>query len=181
MVGISMGGDVALDLTLAHPECVSRLVLVSTLAAMEEPSDELRANWSEAESAFERGELDRATEVEVEGWVIGAGRTRNEVNEQYRAQAARMIGKIWNRASSHPPDIEEIELDPPRKGRLSEVSVPTLLIRGDHDFPDVPLSIDRLHAEIPGATMTIIPNSAHLPPLEQPEVFNQTLADFLAQ
>jgi 3-oxoadipate enol-lactonase len=180
VVGISMGGDVALDFVLEYPERVSKLVLCSTLAAMDEPSAELSANWAAAEAAFERGEVDKATDVEVEGWIIGTGRSNADVDPQFVEKATRMIRGIWNRVLEQPQEVEERELDPPRKERLSEISVPTLLIRGDCDFPDVQLSIDRLHREIKGSELSIIPNSSHLPPLEQPVLFNEILERFLA-
>ena len=181
VVGISMGGEVALDLALAHPNRVLRLVLVSTLAAMQVPTVDLKANWAGAETAFKRGDIDRATEIEVEGWIIGAGRSTDDVEESYRVKATEMIAAIWNRALLHPAGVEELEIDPPKGGGLDEIGIPTLLIRGDHDFPDVPASMDRLRAGIAGSKLLVIPNSAHLPPLERHAEFNSILSAFLAE
>lgn len=176
VVGISMGGDAALDLALTHPDRIAGLVLCSTLAAKrEEPSPELVAIWETADAAYEAGDLDRAVEIETAGWVDGQNRPPGTLDPATRSAAATMIRKTWERAAAGDEPGERLPLDPPRQGRLGEVSAPTLIVRGDLDLPDVTASIDRLVAGIPGATFVLIPGSAHLPPLEQPAAFNAAL------
>ena len=64
LVGVSLGGAVALDVTVARPELVSALVLVGSGLRGHEFSAETQAGWAEEEEAFERGDLDAAVEVE---------------------------------------------------------------------------------------------------------------------
>jgi 3-oxoadipate enol-lactonase len=63
--------------------------------------------------------------------------------------------------------------------RLVEIRVPTLVMIGDSDLPDMQaisqLVTDRIH----GAKRQLIPNAAHLPNLENSMLFNQSVIDFL--
>jgi pimeloyl-ACP methyl ester carboxylesterase len=74
---------------------------------------------------------------------------------------------------------EEIPLDPPAAERLAEISAPTLIVYGDKDVMDVRQAAGPLAAAIPGAQLAVIPNAAHLPQMERPEVFNEIVLGFL--
>lgn len=58
--------------------------------------------------------------------------------------------------------------------------MPTLLIAGDRDLPDITESMEILAAGIPRARKVLIHDTAHLPPLERPAEFNRHLREFLA-
>ena len=178
VVGISMGGDVALETALAHPDRVAGLVLCSTLAAKrEEPGEELVAIWEASDAAYEASDLDRAVEIETAGWIDGTDRRPGTLDPEVRAKAVAMIRRTWERADAELG--ERIALDPPRQERLGEIATPTLILRGDLDLPDITVSTDRLVAGIPTSTFHIISDAAHLPPLEQPESFNRHLREWL--
>lgn len=177
VVGDSMGGEVAIELALTHPDRVAGLVLCSTRAASDEASPELVAIWETSDAAFQAGDRDRAVGIEAAAWVDGRARPAGTLDPAARARAVAMIRSTWERANDQPG--ERTPLDPPRQGRLAEVACPTLVLRGDLDLPEITASTDRLAAGIPGATVAVIPNAAHLPPLEQPDAFNRLLADWL--
>lgn len=179
VAGISMGGEVALAFALAHPDRVDRLVLVSTLAGMDTPSDALRAIWLESDAVFKAGDIEGATAIEVGGWIAGAGRRADDLDPVYREHATRMIRQIWERAAREEAMGEEIEPGVPARERLGELHMPVLLIRGDRDLPDVKTSMDVLQAGIAAASLHVIPDTAHLPPLERPAEFNALLSEFL--
>jgi pimeloyl-ACP methyl ester carboxylesterase len=64
--------------------------------------------------------------------------------------------------------------------RLRGLSVPTLLIVGEHDEPCV--KVHRFMAEtIPGARHVVIPGVGHLTNLEAPDTFNRVVAEFLRE
>ena len=71
-------------------------------------------------------------------------------------------------------------LDPPAAGRLGEITVPTLVIVGDRDIPHIQQIADTLANGIAGARKVVMPNTAHVPNMEQPAAFNQLVLDFLA-
>ncbi|MFA4135557.1 MULTISPECIES: alpha/beta fold hydrolase [unclassified Brevibacillus] len=65
--------------------------------------------------------------------------------------------------------------------RLEEIKAPTLVIAGGRDYPDFLQIADVLGERITGAKKVILPDSAHIPPMDQPEVFNKLVLEFLAQ
>ena len=69
--------------------------------------------------------------------------------------------------------------DPPAAGRLGEIRVPTLVVVGAEDVPDVVDSADPLVHAIPGAKRATIAGAAHLPNMEKPEEFNRIVLTFL--
>lgn len=182
VVGLSMGGGVALDVALTHADRISALVLASTLAGSPERGTEIRQVWQESEAAAGRGDLDLATELELRLWVDGVGRSPAEVDTGVRERARAMNRRCWERevADAHVGATEE-PLDPPACTRLAEIAVPTLIMVGDLDLPDVQASVDALAAGIQGAERVVIAQAAHLPNLERPEAFNRALIPFLAR
>src|SRR4029079_11377562 len=96
VIGVSMGGHVALDLVLARPDLVDRLVLVGAGVdgrghdgtprgpggagiACADHASPLREPWAEEEAAFERGDLDEVAWMNVRTWLDGPGRDENSV------------------------------------------------------------------------------------------------------
>jgi len=64
-------------------------------------------------------------------------------------------------------------------GRLGEIRVSTLVVIGDQDVPTMLAQADLLASGVAGARKVVIPNAAHLPNMEQPELFNRVVLDFL--
>jgi L-proline amide hydrolase len=62
--------------------------------------------------------------------------------------------------------------------RLHEIAVPTLLISGEHDEA-TPTIVGRIHERIPGSRWELFEDSAHLPHVEEPERFLETVEAFL--
>lgn len=62
---------------------------------------------------------------------------------------------------------------------LSEIKVPSLVMVGEHDIPDVHAHSGVISFGIPGSRREVILNSGHLVPVEQPEEFNKSMFRFL--
>jgi pimeloyl-ACP methyl ester carboxylesterase len=62
---------------------------------------------------------------------------------------------------------------------LASIRVPTLVIVGDQDQPFVAPS-EYMAKKIPGARLEVIPGAGHSSNLDQPEIFNRVLREFLA-
>ena len=64
--------------------------------------------------------------------------------------------------------------------RLGEVKVPTLVIVGDRDTRDMASTASVLSERIVGAKRVTIHDAAHIVNLDQPEIFNQSVLEFLS-
>ena len=67
----------------------------------------------------------------------------------------------------------------PAIGILNEIQVPILIVIGEFDMPDVFVHAGAIESGIPFAQKVIIQNAGHLVPLEQPEIFNDQVLNFL--
>lgn len=174
LVGSSLGGRVSIDLALAYPSLVKSLTLVGaglsgysfTGEVLERFSEQLRA-------AHKRNDVDGARELVIQLWVDGRARTPDKVDPQVRARVREML-----RGHSE-GSVAEQPIEPPATDRLAEIDVPTLIIVGDRDEANIATIADLLMANVRGARKVIMPDTAHLPNMEQPEHFNQIVLGFL--
>jgi len=179
LVGCSMGGSTAIDFTLEHPEMVTGLVLVgSGVSGLNDPT-QLSADalkyWSELLSVVQKGDIDRAREMDAKYWIDGPARSSNEVDPAYRSRALELHRDNF---SLERFARQEKPLTPPAIDRLREIRVPTMVVIGDHDSEDLKRLADRFASEIPYARLVRM-NAAHLPSLEHPAEFNRHLDEFL--
>jgi 3-oxoadipate enol-lactonase len=181
LLGISMGGSIAIDFTLDYPEMVSALIPVAAGISGEEgaPNPELEARWGEIDEASKRGDIDAANELELRIWVDGFGRTAGPVDPTVREKVRVMNAAALAREGEFEQAESVNRLDPPAIGRLAEIAIPTLVIVGACDLPEVVASAEVLATRIPGAQKVVLPEVAHLPPLERPAEFNRLVLDFL--
>jgi pimeloyl-ACP methyl ester carboxylesterase len=177
VVGCSLGGRAAVDLALAAPDRVRALVLVgSGLVGHRFQEAALFELWDQSEDAIERGDHQEAARVEVDTWVVGMDRDPAAVDPEVRR---RVTGMLLTAYAHGEADLEEP--DPPAAGRLGEVAVPTLVLVGEHDRPDIHAMAGALAAGIPGAERVVLAGTAHLPNMERPDEFNRVVLEFLAK
>ena len=66
-----------------------------------------------------------------------------------------------------------------RRAALPHITVPTLVITGEHDRTAAPDVARRMAERIPGACLLTVPDAGHLLPMERPATFNAALLAFL--
>jgi pimeloyl-ACP methyl ester carboxylesterase len=179
VLGISFGGLVSLDFTLAYPEYVKALILGATSVSGDLPSQRVRDFWAEEEALVAAGDLAGATALNVRLWVDGPHREGDKVDPAVRDKVYEMQLNIFQKEM--PDDLEEIDLEPAADGRLSELKLPVLVMVGDLDLEEMVDLAYRLDGEIPQSELVIIPGVAHMLNMEKPELFNQYVLDFLGK
>ena len=176
VVGGSFGAKVSLGFAVTHPERVERLVLCPPVLPGWEWSERVRRGWREEEEAFEAGDLDRATEVNLELWIDGPNRGPDAVDPEVRELVRTMQRHALELPEPDPPP----EPAPDPDVRLADVRMPTLVVVGDQDVEDFLAMAEAAAAGIPGARKVVIEGAAHVVALEKPQEFNAALLAFLA-
>ncbi|MEM9006962.1 MAG: alpha/beta hydrolase [Cyanobacteria bacterium P01_F01_bin.86] len=179
LLGISLGGAIAIDFVLAYPSYAEALILGAPSVNGETPSERIRDFWEEEEIALEEDDFERATELNLSFWVDGPHRQANQVDPALRQQVAAMQMDIFQK--DIPEDIEEIELMPPAIERLREIQIPVQILVGELDLEEENSLADKLLDQITQSTKVVIPDAAHMLNMENPEIFNQNVLDFLAK
>lgn len=177
LLGCSMGGTVCLDFALEYPDRVTGLVLVCSRPSGYPKSGPVPPQLAAVEAAFDAGDFALASELEVQIWVDGPHRTPDQVPAALRdrVRAMNQIALV-NEAKGLGT---ELPLTPPAYERLAEVKAPTLVIIGGLDVAATVAAGHYLTAHLPRARAFVLPDAAHLPNLEQPELFNSVVSDFL--
>jgi 3-oxoadipate enol-lactonase len=167
VVGNSFGGAIALRTALAHPGEVARLALVGSGLPAWDWTEAMRAHFAAEEEAFEAGDLDRATELNMDFWV----------KPEHRPEVAPQQRRALDLQSAH----EEPDLMWPEQAPLSSLDVPTLVVVGADDHADFHAIAEHLAGEIPNAELVVVPGAGHLVGVDQPDELNALLLEFLAE
>ena len=178
IMGLSMGGYIAIDLALAYPGRVSALVLAAPgLTGYEFESEVLKKNSELLNKAAQENDLKMLIEYFQRSWTDGPSRTPEKVDPAVREKVRQMaVGtlEIWNDES------REVRLEPAAIGRLAEIRVPILAVVGDLDMPDILEIVGLIEKNIKGARKEVIPGAAHMVNMERPQEFNRIVLDFLS-
>src|SRR3954452_5676005 len=129
VVGVSMGGRIALELALERPERVEALGLVAAGLPDWEGSEEMQDADAREEELFDAGDVEGLAEHAVRIWFDGPHRTPADVDPELRERAKEMNrraapGQLEAYGREDRPGPPQ-RLDPPARARLTEVSAPT--------------------------------------------------------
>jgi pimeloyl-ACP methyl ester carboxylesterase len=167
LVGLSLGGKLAFDVALAHPE---RLWAVAGLAPGLGGVDG-GAYTAEHEARYEAAEdkVEAMLEIDLEVWApLGAD------------DRIRRLWRATPDANPLPDGVEPLDPPgPPAKERLAELAVPALVVTAKHDPPGF-REIGPLVASAAPDARHVELDSDHYLTLREPELVASTLLDFLS-
>ncbi len=185
VVGLSMGGGIALQFALDFPERVSSLVLVDSTLPGFDYSPEYAGVIEELVAAV-RAEGPRAAFERL--WLthplFDGVRRFPERFELLRTMVLEYAAADYLDETPYtPPERQAVDRLGPSVGRPvgPELRTPTLVMVGALDIPDFQLIAEVLAGNIAGARLQVIADSGHVPPLEQPQAFNEALLEFLGR
>ncbi|HET9493285.1 MAG TPA: alpha/beta hydrolase [Chloroflexia bacterium] len=180
IVGCSRGGQIALDFALESPEKVSGLVWVcGGVSGMDEAFTPDESQWfAQLEELWAAQDWERLSDLETQTWTNGVGQPADRTPPAMRAQVRAWVYDSYTRKDG---ESSPRVLQPPAAGRLGEVKCPVLVLVGDLDTTIVRAAADLLASSLPDARKVVFSNAAHLPNLEQPVEFNETVRAFLEE
>jgi pimeloyl-ACP methyl ester carboxylesterase len=175
LVGHSMGGNIALELALARPDLIERLVLVDAAVQPAEMPMYTRSyldqtfGWAVLRTSMVAARqislVGRYVPHEHQGGVVLPALRRVTYMARNDADAMRLL-------------LDRL-FENPIGPRLADLRVPTLVISGEFDPLVPPPLSERVAAAIPGAQYMLIRRAAHNPMDERPREFNAALLEFL--
>ncbi len=176
-VGCSMGGFLAIDFAVEHPNRVVGLVLVGTAvngAPERDLPDEVMALEDAYAHAAERGAIDQMNRIQAHMWLDGPFVESGRVSGAVRDLFLDMNGNHLRQ-----PRLTKQEYPDSAWEALDAITAPVLLVVGDLDMPDVIETHEDLSEMLKNAFAVILEGAAHLPSLERPDLFNPLLIEFL--
>jgi len=174
VAGLSMGGQIALELAVLAPDRVLGLALCNTFAQLDTPQKHA-GRLAQAERFEREGMAGYATEVLPKMFCANTVETQPEL----AAGLVEMMRRCPVRGAAEAARARTQRRD--YVPLLPSIRVPTLVVVGEHDaFTPVP-DAELMHQAIPGSTLTVVKDAGHITNLEQPEVFNRAFADWIAR
>ena len=170
IVGSSHGGEISINFTLDHPEMVQQLVLVGAVVGGMPYTKHFLERGNTLGKPLEKGDM--------KGAIAAATKDKYLIAQGNDAAKKRMADIL----SANPQDLTHPELELPVKPglpRLGEIHIPTLLLVGDADIPDVHAHAGAIQAGILRARRVVISDVGHLMYLEKPAEFSQMVIEFL--
>lgn len=179
LVGCSRGGRIAIDAALAHPDRVAGIVTIGSSPSGWTPGEltpREQALDEAVDAAAEAGDRDALLTLELQFWIAGPERDPAALDPAFVARATELL------RAGEQSDFAGEALPPARTAadRLGEIAVPTLVLVGDRDLSVLVAEAARMAEEIPDARVEVLPDTAHLPSVERPEVVTPMLRDWLA-
>jgi len=169
VVGLSLGGAVALSLALCRPAQVRSLVLVNTFAHLQvDPSGRLRVMQRLLQLL--RGDMRGLGET------VARGVFPHAEQAELRALAAERLAQNPRKAYMRIVGaLRRFDV----RDELCRVKAPCLVISGRDDTTVSPAAKRELADQIPNAAWLEVPDSGHATPLDSPRQFNSAVLDFL--
>ena len=173
VVGCSFGGRIALELAVARPDLVERLVLIGAGLGSWSWSESAQTGFAEEEGAIERGELAVAAAQQARMWLAA------DAAPEVRRLTEAMTLRSYEQQLPVEGQVKAVWPEVSAETRLGEIDAPTLVVVGTEDLDDIKSMAEKLVAEIPGARLETIEGAGHLPSLERPDELNGLLLEFL--
>lgn len=170
LVGLSMGGVIAQQLVLDYPNLVQKLVLVSTFSVLKPASV---SQWFYfLQRIMVVHTMGLATQAKIVARRIFPGPDQQELRELAETQISQADPKAYRAA------MRLLSMFDSRR-RLREINSPTLVLSGANDSTVAPSRQKLLADGIFRSKYVMVPGAGHAVAIDQHEIFNQYLLEFI--
>ena len=166
VAGISLGGLVAQSLAAQAPERVARLALCDTALRIPPPE-----TWHERAATVRAHGMEAVVDAVLARWV-----TEGFQSQPGAAGLRTML--LRTPAEGYAACCEAIAAADLTES-TRRLRVPTLVLVGDQDPSTPPAAAQELHEAVAGSSLMVLPNAAHIPTVEHPQMVADALQDFL--
>ena len=171
LLGLSMGGIIAMEVVRQAPERVTRIALLDTNPLADPPKY----------AATRAAQVEKVTSGELVQVM------REEMKPNYLAEGPRkpaILDLCMEMAQTLGPEVfvkqtRAIKTRPDQSATLRAISVPSLVLCGAEDALCPVARHELMHDLIPNSRLQVIPGAGHLPTLEQPDPTNEALKAWL--
>jgi 3-oxoadipate enol-lactonase len=170
LVGSSHGGELSIDFTLQYPALVRQLVLVGAVVSGLPYTDHFLNRGINNSQPFEKND--------VPGGLANWAKDKYLLASGHDSSKKRLLELL----NSNPQDMTHSDYARPTQAalhRLREIRVPTLILTGDADIPDVHAHAGAIEAGVAGSKRVVVSDAGHLMYLEKPEEFSRVVIGFI--
>ena len=169
-LGNGYGGFVALMTAIRHPDIAARLVLADCGAAFSEPG---RAAFRGMSAGAKEKGLAGISDVAMRRLFAPSYQAAHpDLIEERRARFVAVDPHTFHAACAALSTLDV-------RDQLAQVSVPVLVLVGEHDEATPPAMSTELAAGLRDARLVVLPGCAHVPQLQEPELFLDAIRDFI--
>jgi pimeloyl-ACP methyl ester carboxylesterase len=172
LAGVSMGGMVALELLRVAPERVTHLALVDTNARPDTPGRRLYRRLANVRVGLAR-DFERVARGGTASLVHP--RAPDDVRRALVEMSVRVGPQVYvrqNRAVGARGDLRDV---------LRGIAIPTAVLVGRQDAVTPVALSEEIARLVPRATLQVVPDCGHLPPIERPAIVAAALRELLAR
>ena len=172
LCGLSMGGSIALQFALRHPQKLSRLILCDCRAVADSPEAQ-KMRHDLADRVLKQGTAFVAEAMAARLFAASTLAQQPElvqsIQSVIRSTAPSSVAG-GARALAHREDVVP---------RLPEIAHPTLVIVGSEDIISPVDEMRQIAERLPHGTLAVIEGAGHMAPLEDPALVNAAIRDWL--
>ncbi|HKY42267.1 MAG TPA: alpha/beta hydrolase [Pyrinomonadaceae bacterium] len=177
VAGLSVGGAIAIDFAIEHPETVDRLILAAPGLSSDAKSEPNLQSLAALTGIVKTDGIEHVIQLTLDAPFVlskqnaAGGKKVREIYLDNRDvfEAGFPLYTLWQ------------PIQPPPENRLATIHARVLIVRGDNDSPAYVSMTERIGKGIPQATTVVIQGGTHFLHLEKPAELNQAMREFLKQ
>ena len=177
LAGLSVGGAIAIDFAIEHPEIVDRLILAAPGLSSDAKSEPNPQSLTALVEMVKTNGIEHVIQLTLDAPFVLSKQNvagREKVHEIYLDnrdvfQSGFPLFTLWR------------PIQPPPESRLANIRARVLIVSGDNDNAAYASMTDRISKNIPQATTVVIQGGTHFLHLEKPAELNQAMREFLKQ
>lgn len=175
IIGLSMGGTIAINFTLTYPERASALITVDS--SIENCTSPHMAAFNKSMTPiFSKGKAE-SIESARKYWMMMPLFSAANRNPRCASKLKEIVGRYngWDFVN----DDKIVPLNPIPEKRLHEIKVPTIVVIGELDDPGFQDIARIISSGVKGSQKVTMKGVGHMSNMENPEEFNKIVLDFL--